>query len=165
VLGGGYAWSQNQYYVADDGPYVAIFRGVQTDIPLVSLSHTYRTENLKVADLNAYGQDQVRSGIVAGSLSEARRIVANLANQKACKTTEPSTSSTKPSSKPSPKASASSAGKSGGGSGSKAGSSAKSSGAHASSKPSAKASASPKSGSGSSSSGSGSSGRNCGGTE
>jgi serine/threonine protein phosphatase PrpC len=78
-VAGGYSWSQNQYYVAADGPYVAIYRGVQMDLPGVELSRTYEVEDpLILAALPPFNQEQVRAGIVADSLSDARRIVANL---------------------------------------------------------------------------------------
>ena len=79
VLAGGYQWSQNQYYVATDGPQVAIFRGVQMELPGVDLSDVYLVDSLKVADLPTVYRDRVEGGIVADDLADAKRIVEDLA--------------------------------------------------------------------------------------
>ena len=71
-------WTQQQYYVAPDGPQVAIHRGVQMDLPGVDLSDVYETDTLRVADLSEYNAKLVEEGIVADSLDDARQIVANL---------------------------------------------------------------------------------------
>lgn len=82
VLAGAYSWSQKQYYVAADGPYVAIYRGVQTDLPGIELSEVYEpSDNLKIDALSSVNQSKVESGIVADDLSDARRIIENLADQ------------------------------------------------------------------------------------
>ncbi len=81
VLTAAYQWSQNQYYVAADGPQVAIYRGVQMDLPGIALSRPYETDRLKVADLPPYNQAQVNAGIVANDLTDARRILADLVDQ------------------------------------------------------------------------------------
>ena len=81
VLTAGYVWSQNQYYVAADGPQVAIYKGVQLDLPGIDLSSTYETDALKVSELPPFNQQQVQDGIVANDLSDARRIVANLEDE------------------------------------------------------------------------------------
>lgn len=97
VLTGGYLWSQQQYYVANDGPQVAIFRGVQMDLPGIELSKPYEVDDLKVDDLPPFNQRQVEDGIVADDLEDARRIVENLNEQAG----ERDDSSAKPSDKPS----------------------------------------------------------------
>jgi protein phosphatase len=81
VLTGGYVWSQQQYYVAADGPQVAIYRGVQMELPGVDLSRPYEVDTLKVSELPPFNQQQVEEGIVADDLSDARRIVGNLNEQ------------------------------------------------------------------------------------
>ncbi|HEX6246742.1 MAG TPA: protein phosphatase 2C domain-containing protein, partial [Nocardioidaceae bacterium] len=40
---GAYSWTQKQYYVAADGENVAIYQGIQADLPGVSLSELYET--------------------------------------------------------------------------------------------------------------------------
>lgn len=84
VVGAGaaaYAWSQQQYYVAVDGSAVAIYRGVQVDLPLVRLSSVEETAGLEIDDLAPWSQEQVREGIVADDLDDARRIIADLEAQ------------------------------------------------------------------------------------
>ncbi len=78
---GGYAWSQNQYYVAADGPYVAIYRGVQLDIPGVTLSSSYEVAAVRVDELPPFDQEQVADGIVADDYADAQRIVEELTAQ------------------------------------------------------------------------------------
>jgi hypothetical protein len=80
VLGAGYAWSQRQYYVAADGPQVAIFKGVQVDLPGIELSSLHEVDDLKVDELSPFNQDKVEAGIVADDLADAERIVQNLAD-------------------------------------------------------------------------------------
>jgi protein phosphatase len=81
ALVGAYTWTQNQYYVSDDGGFVAIYQGVQLDLPGVDLSSVHETDTLKLADLPEFNQEQVRDGIVASSYSDAQRIVQNLRDQ------------------------------------------------------------------------------------
>ena len=40
----GYRWSQSQFYVADDGDDVAIFRGVEADVPGIQMHHVEETQ-------------------------------------------------------------------------------------------------------------------------
>jgi protein phosphatase len=82
----GYSWSQQQFYVAADGPQVAVFQGVQMDLPGMSLSEVHEASSLKLDDLTPYNRRLVEEGIVAESLGDARKIVDNLeedARQKA----------------------------------------------------------------------------------
>lgn len=79
----GYVWSQNQYYVAADGDQVAIYQGVQMDLPLVSLSSLHEPSGVVVAELPCFDQEQVQAGIEAGDLAAAERIVTNLEEQAA----------------------------------------------------------------------------------
>jgi PPM family protein phosphatase len=74
----GYSWTQRQYYVAADGPQVAVFKGVQMDLPGVPLSEVYETSSIRLGDLPEYNRRLVEEGIVADSLDDARKIVANL---------------------------------------------------------------------------------------
>jgi serine/threonine protein phosphatase PrpC len=94
----GYSWSQKQYYVAADGPQVAVYKGVQMDLPGIALSEIHETSPLQLDDLTEYNRRLVEEGIVADSLDDARDIVANLeedAREKAqqdCPTREPTRS-------------------------------------------------------------------------
>jgi protein phosphatase len=88
ALAGGYAWSQNQYYVAPDGPYVAIYRGIQLDIPGLDLSRSHEVSSVRVDELPTFDQEQVEEGIVADDLSHAERIVEELEGQTADEPTD-----------------------------------------------------------------------------
>ena len=104
VLTGGYLWSQQQYYVAADGPQVAIYRGVQLDLPGIELSSTYEVDNLKVSELSEFNQTKVEDGIVADDLEDARRIVQDLGERAGEPEPDPTPSpSDKPSDEPSKK--------------------------------------------------------------
>jgi protein phosphatase len=74
-----WSWSQHQYYVGEQDGVVTIFRGVQADVPGVSLSHAYETTNVQVSNLDPYTARSVEQGIGAGSLDDAQRTVARLA--------------------------------------------------------------------------------------
>jgi PPM family protein phosphatase len=74
-----YSWSQQQYYVGDDDGIVTIFRGVDADLPGVSLSHPYETTNVTLDRLSDYDASTVREGIDADNLDDARRAVDRLA--------------------------------------------------------------------------------------
>ena len=75
-----YRWTQSQYYVAGDGDgdTVAIYQGVEADIPGLTLTSVYEDTDVTLASLSNFRADTVRSGIVADDLDDARGIVANL---------------------------------------------------------------------------------------
>ena len=74
----GYQWSQQQYYVAAHGERVAIYRGVQADLPGVQLHHVYKSEDLLLTELPSFRRTQVIEGLMADDLSHAQRIVDRL---------------------------------------------------------------------------------------
>jgi serine/threonine protein phosphatase PrpC len=86
-----YQWSQGQYYVADDADQVVIFRGVQADIPGVRLHRVEESGDLALDDLPTYTQRQVRDGISATSLDDARGIVSRLERLVLCPEPAPAT--------------------------------------------------------------------------
>ena len=67
-----YSWSQQQFYVGDHDGTVTIFRGVDADIPGVSLSQPYETTNVTLVRLSDYDASTVREGIDADSLDDAQ---------------------------------------------------------------------------------------------
>ena len=73
-----YGWSQNQYYVAAHDGKVAIFQGVQADLPGINLHHVYEAKDLKLTELPTYRRSQVLEGLNADNLANARQIVAQL---------------------------------------------------------------------------------------
>ena len=93
-----YSWTQKQYYVATDGQHVAIFRGIDADLPGMKLSELHETSEITLASLPEYHAAQVRDGISAESLADARKIVERTAElARPCPTPEPT-----PSASPSP---------------------------------------------------------------
>ncbi|TCC11834.1 PP2C family protein-serine/threonine phosphatase [Kribbella soli] len=108
LIGGGgwfaYSWTQKQYYVGTDGDYVAIFKGIEADLPGLSLSKVYERQTLQVDKLPTYSREQVEANIQADNLPGARSIVAELqhtaAECAAKPTTTPKPSTPVPSSKP-----------------------------------------------------------------
>ena len=73
-----YRWSQRQYFVAGHASKVAIYRGVQATIPGLTMNRVAEDTDVTIASLPDFPAEQVRSGIAATSLSDARRIVARL---------------------------------------------------------------------------------------
>jgi PPM family protein phosphatase len=89
-----YSWSQKQYFVAADDGKVAIFKGVQADIPGVTLQHVESVTDVELSSLPDFRRQQVEAGIEASSEADARKTVDEL-DQLAIKPT--------PSPSPSPK--------------------------------------------------------------
>jgi protein phosphatase len=88
-----YRWSQDQYYVAEHNGNVAIYRGVQADIPGLRLSRVEEETNVTIAALPDFPTEQVAAGMSATSLADARNIVSRLTSlATVCPTTSPSPS-------------------------------------------------------------------------
>ena len=79
VIAAGWSWSQNQFYVAEDDGRVAIFRGVDADLPGISLSHAFEVSDVELTRLSDIEAEQVREGIEADDLDDARLTVDNYA--------------------------------------------------------------------------------------
>ena len=75
----GYKWTQTQYYVGVDGDNVAIYRGVDVDLPGINLNSVEQVSSVKMDSLPGYSRERVSSGIAATSLADARAILADLA--------------------------------------------------------------------------------------
>ncbi len=89
----GYRWTQNQYYVAAAGDRVAIYQGVQADVPGLTLSSVQESSEVTLAALLDSQADRVRDGIVADDLDDAREIVGNIGSAaRACPDPEQSPS-------------------------------------------------------------------------
>jgi PPM family protein phosphatase len=76
-----WSWSQEQYYVGQQDGQVVIFRGINADLPGVSLSTPYETTNVELDRLSDFDAGKVREGIDAGELEDARNTVDNLAGR------------------------------------------------------------------------------------
>jgi protein phosphatase len=79
VLAAGWSWSQQQFYVGDQDGRVTIFRGLNADLPGISLSHAYETTDVDLDRLSDIDAEQVREGIEADDLEDARLTVDNYA--------------------------------------------------------------------------------------
>lgn len=94
-----WSWSQQQYYVGESAGQVTIFRGVNADLPVLTLSRAYETTDVSIDRLAAFDAQQVRAGIPADDLEQARRTVDDLAAQQL----DPATSTTdEPTGEPTP---------------------------------------------------------------
>lgn len=82
VVGAGlfyaYQWTQDQYYVAASDGKVTIYRGVQADVPLVTLQHVDEVTDIELDTLPAFRAEQVEGGLEADSRANAEQIVQNL---------------------------------------------------------------------------------------
>lgn len=72
VLAAFWSWSQQQFYVAEQDGRVAIFRGIDADLPGISLSHAYETTDVQLDLLSDIDAEAVREGIGVDDLDEAR---------------------------------------------------------------------------------------------
>lgn len=79
VVAGAWAWSQQQFYVGEHDGRVAIFRGLNADVPGIELSRPYETTDVDLARLSDIDAEQVREGIEASNLDDARVTVDNYA--------------------------------------------------------------------------------------
>ncbi len=113
---GAWTWSQHQYFVAEDGGVVTIYRGVDASLPGIELNRPYEASDVRLDLLSSYDAGLVREGIAVDGLTEARRTVDNLAARQSCPpdsstTTGTSTSpAASPSTAPSDSASGSASG-------------------------------------------------------
>lgn len=73
-----YRWTQSQYYVAVSGDKVAIYKGVPADIPGLTMRRVAESTGVTMASLPDYRAEQVRAGIDADDLTDARAIVERL---------------------------------------------------------------------------------------
>jgi protein phosphatase len=73
-----WSWTQQQYYVGEYDGKVAIYQGVDADLPGIDLSSPYEVTDLEMTELSEYDRGQVEEGIGSGDLSAARRTVENL---------------------------------------------------------------------------------------
>ncbi|GAB3244542.1 PP2C family protein-serine/threonine phosphatase [Nocardioides dilutus] len=74
-----WSWTQQQYYVGEDDGLVVIYRGLDASLPGLELSEPYERSNVDLTRLSDFDARQVRDGIDAGSLDDARSTVESLA--------------------------------------------------------------------------------------
>jgi len=73
-----FQWTQRQYYVGTDSGKVAIYRGVQADVPLIAVHSVDERTDIDVARLPNWQRSQVTEGIEAMDRADAERTVAAL---------------------------------------------------------------------------------------
>jgi serine/threonine protein phosphatase PrpC len=78
---GAWSWSQDQYYVGEDDGTVVIYRGLDASLPGIDLSHPFESSNVTLDRLCKFDAGEVRDGISASSLTDARKTVDDLAKQ------------------------------------------------------------------------------------
>ena len=79
MLAAGWSWSQQQFYVGEQDGNVVIFRGIDADLPGISLSHAYEESDVSLDRLSDIDAETVREGIDADDLDDARSTVDNYA--------------------------------------------------------------------------------------
>jgi protein phosphatase len=99
-----YDWTQSQYYVADNGGNVAIYRGIRADVPMLALSSLYSDSDVQLSTLPSYWRTRVQNGIDATNLSNAHNIVRQLHDTANACAEPPPKPKSKPSSGASPSA-------------------------------------------------------------
>ncbi|MGI8953959.1 MAG: PP2C family protein-serine/threonine phosphatase [Nocardioidaceae bacterium] len=79
VAGGlSYSWTQNQYFVASSDGKVAVYQGVQADVPGLSLRSVYEVSDIELDALPTFRREQVVAGIESSDLQDARASVSSL---------------------------------------------------------------------------------------
>ncbi|MDD9349912.1 protein phosphatase 2C domain-containing protein [Mumia sp.] len=73
-----YDWTQRQYYVGTSDGNVAIFRGIQADLPLLELDSVEEVTDVTLASLPTFRANQVEKGITSTSLADARDTIDQL---------------------------------------------------------------------------------------
>ena len=76
-----YDWTQKQYFVASDNGNVVIYRGVDANMPGLSLNSVEETTDIPLEQLPTYSRQRVEAGITATDLDDALRIVSDLQAQ------------------------------------------------------------------------------------
>ncbi len=73
-----YQWSQTQYYVSDVDGKVAVYRGVQADIPGITLSRVDETTDIELTSLSEFQRREIEDGIEASSKADALQTIKEL---------------------------------------------------------------------------------------
>ena len=73
-----YRASQSQYFVGVSNDHVAIYRGVEADLPFISLNSVVHETDIPISTLTRVNRDLVLEGIEAGDRAEADATVARL---------------------------------------------------------------------------------------
>ena len=74
-----WSWTQRQYYVGEQDGVVVIFRGINADLPGISLSKPYQTSDVELDLLPELDAEQVQDTIEVDDLAAAESAVEELA--------------------------------------------------------------------------------------
>jgi len=74
----GYSWTQTQYFVATDGAYVAVYRGIPQELGPLRLASLHERTDLRVDELPPIAQDRLTTPITRSSLEQAEQVVETL---------------------------------------------------------------------------------------
>jgi len=78
-LAAAWSWSQDQYYLGEQDGVVVIYRGISADVPGLELSHPHETSDVELELLPEGMADDIREGIPADDLDDARAKVQGFA--------------------------------------------------------------------------------------
>ena len=78
----GYQFTQQHFFIGAENGRVAIFQGVQQDLGPFPLSQVYEQTEIDLDDLTPFLRDRVEATINATDLTDAHRIVDQLANDR-----------------------------------------------------------------------------------
>ena len=73
-----YRASQSQYFVGVSNDHVAIYRGVDADLPFISLNSVAERTDISLSELSSVNRDSVIEGIEARDRADADATVARL---------------------------------------------------------------------------------------
>jgi serine/threonine protein phosphatase PrpC len=79
VLAAAWSWTQDQYFVGEEDGVVVIFRGVNAELPGVSLNTLHESSDVQLDRLSEIEADRVREGIAYNNLGDAEAKVQDLA--------------------------------------------------------------------------------------
>ena len=74
-----WSWSQSQFYVGVVDGKMAIYRGLNAEIPGIEISHPYEISDVDLTNLSEENALNVEGGIEANDLDDARATVENYA--------------------------------------------------------------------------------------
>lgn len=82
ALAAAWSWSQHQFFVGEHDGNITIFRGLNTQIPLVDISSPYETTDVSLDSLSEFDAETIRKGLEVTDLDDARQTVENFAGRR-----------------------------------------------------------------------------------
>ena len=81
-----WSWSQRQYYIGEQDGVVVIFRGINADLPGISLSEPYQSSDVELSKLEAFDANRVENTFGVEDLAAAEEAVQDLAGKQSTET-------------------------------------------------------------------------------